>query len=212
MASAPIPSTNVSLSCRRHFWRRLPSPGSGNHGIGSAGALYATAAGDRRDRRAACGNFVGRLRCSSKCCRWMTEDDDVETIEGAQDRPFAETNPGTDKRVSAPPARREKGLATMKWPTMFAIASLLLGIAGCVGEGIQAFDLVREDGAKADCRETVPVAWFVKDQIDPAVARCVVACKRLGFIVENTIPPGLINKKIDMTGDIPATECLILKK
>ncbi|MCA0049820.1 hypothetical protein LB577_23190 [Mesorhizobium sp. B283B1A] len=92
-----------------------------------------------------------------------------------------------------------------------ALAAVAFGIAGC--DSVQSFEMHREgDGARASCGQTTAPASLSGGNIDPAVARCVIACRQLGFVVESTLPPGLINKKIDMAGDIPASECLILKR
>ncbi|TRC75066.1 hypothetical protein FJV83_13695 [Mesorhizobium sp. WSM4307] len=102
----------------------------------------------------------------------------------------------------------------MNKPTRLAIAAVALGSAGCGAmDSVQSFEMRREaDGARASCGQTTAPTSLGGGNIDPAVARCVTACKQLGFVVESTLPPGLINKKIDMAGGIPASECLILKK
>ena len=91
-----------------------------------------------------------------------------------------------------------------------AVAALVFGISGCgAADRVQSFDLRREaDGARAYCGGTTG-AWLAKDDhIDPAFARCVTACKRLGFVVESSFPPGL-HMKTDVAGEIPESECLI---
>lgn len=102
----------------------------------------------------------------------------------------------------------------MKWPAKLATAALVFAIAGCGAmDSVQSFEMRREaDGARASCGQTTAPASLSGGNIDPAVARCVTACKQLGFVVESTLPPGLINKKIDMAVDIPASECLIVRK
>ncbi|WP_320228201.1 hypothetical protein [Mesorhizobium captivum] len=88
----------------------------------------------------------------------------------------------------------------------------MFAMAGCIGEGIQAFNLVRGDGAQASCGFVVPASLLTTKRIDPMIARCVIACKNLGFTVESTIPPGLSDKNIEVAGNISTTECTITKK
>ena len=98
--------------------------------------------------------------------------------------------------------------------TYFAFAAVAFSIAGCGAmDSVQSFEMHRDtDGAHASCGQTTAPASLSGGNIDPAVARCVNACKQLGFVVESTLPPGLINKKIDMADGIPASECLIVRK
>ena len=106
------------------------------------------------------------------------------------------------------------GAGTMNKPTRLAIAAVAFGCVGCGAlDSVQSFEMRRDaDGARASCGQTTAPASLSGGRIDPAVARCVSACKQLGFVVDSTLPPSLINKKIDMAGDIPASECLILKR
>ncbi|RUX01748.1 MAG: hypothetical protein EOS71_20290 [Mesorhizobium sp.] len=98
--------------------------------------------------------------------------------------------------------------------TYFSIGVVAFGSAGCGAmDSVQSFEMHRDtDGARASCGQTTAPASLSDGSIDPAIVRCVNACKQLGFVIESTLPPGLIKKKIDMAGDIPATECLILKR
>jgi len=41
-----------------------------------------------------------------------------------------------------------------------AIAAAVFGIAGCVGEGFQGFNLARSDGALALCGSVVPASML----------------------------------------------------
>lgn len=67
------------------------------------------------------------------------------------------------------------------------------------------------DGARASCGLTTAPESLSNDKIDSDLARCVNACKQLGFVVESAFPPALINKQVDASGDSSPAECPIYK-